>query len=98
MSRRNADSVVEHSDGSLVFIEPHETLEPFKQFLEGVQESSRRAKEDNQIVKYAQTRTQSPMRACHLENALTATQKTTICATSTRAFILMFRKTSHSRV
>ncbi|KAK3650759.1 hypothetical protein LTR56_006164 [Elasticomyces elasticus] len=45
----NADAVVQHSHGSLVFVEPHEIFEPFTDFLDDTQASSSRH------VKYAQT-------------------------------------------
>ncbi|KAK5711833.1 hypothetical protein LTR17_018201 [Elasticomyces elasticus] len=45
----NADAVVQHSNGSLVFVEPHEIFEPFTDFLDDTQASS------SQHVKYAQT-------------------------------------------
>ncbi|KAK5687307.1 hypothetical protein LTS10_001445 [Elasticomyces elasticus] len=45
----NADAVVQHSNGSLIFVEPHEIFEPFTDFLDDTQASSSRH------VKYAQT-------------------------------------------
>jgi len=53
----NADAVVEQEDGSMIFVEPHETVEPFERFLHDLQESSKTAGLDGRNVKYAQTRT-----------------------------------------
>lgn len=55
---RNADSVVQLKDGSLVFVEPEETHEDFVTFLEYVTEDarSRGNNEGTRPVRYAQTR------------------------------------------
>ncbi|KAK3107962.1 hypothetical protein LTR53_017962 [Teratosphaeriaceae sp. CCFEE 6253] len=45
----NADAVVEAADGSLVFVEPHEIVEPFGDFLSAIQEPLA------EHVRYAQT-------------------------------------------
>lgn len=54
---RNADAVVERKDGSMVFVEPYETFEAFKEFLDYVRADSHSSAEGRQKpVKYAQTR------------------------------------------
>lgn len=55
---RNADAVVDLEDGSLAFVEPHETYEDFEEFLEYVQSGSESRGDDRgtKPVKYAQTR------------------------------------------
>ncbi|KAK5117775.1 hypothetical protein LTR85_008750 [Meristemomyces frigidus] len=53
--RGNADAVVEQGDGSQAFVEPHETFEPFKRFLEDVRSSSQMFGKAGSNVKYAQT-------------------------------------------
>lgn len=55
--KRNADAVVSLQDGRLVFAEPYERNEEFPDFLDYVQKSSSKGKEDTANVKYAQTRT-----------------------------------------
>ena len=54
----NADSVVE-KNGSLVFVEPHETSEEFSNFLDYIQEDASHSVDGRirRSVKYAQTRT-----------------------------------------
>ncbi|KAK5137256.1 hypothetical protein LTR08_000226 [Meristemomyces frigidus] len=51
----NADAVVEQEDGSLVFVEPHETFELFEHFLGDVQAGAEAVEQDGSNVKYAQT-------------------------------------------
>lgn len=60
----NADGVVELDDGSLLFVEPHQTKENFVDFLQYVQEdSASRIPSPPEIrnVKYAQTRTSTSL-------------------------------------
>ena len=56
---RNADAVVQQENGLLLFVEPWETLEPFSEFLDYIQQDSRSSEGYNapRNVKYAQTRT-----------------------------------------
>ncbi|OQO14552.1 hypothetical protein B0A48_01431 [Cryoendolithus antarcticus] len=53
----NADAIVEQNEGSLLFVEPHETDEPFEDFLGYVQEDSTFPEDrlQDRHVKYAQT-------------------------------------------
>lgn len=70
-SCRNADAVVEKADGSLVFVEPHETFELFEQFLDDIRKSAmingHGTRPTN--VKYAQTRT-TPTTAPRTQTAM----------------------------
>jgi hypothetical protein len=57
---RNADGIVEQDDGSLLFVEPHQTQENFITFVRYVQEDCSAPvplPPDVRNVKYAQTRT-----------------------------------------
>lgn len=59
-SARNADAVVKRQDGSMVFAEPYETFEAFKEFLDHVRADGHPPAEGRQKpVKYAQTRQSS---------------------------------------
>lgn len=55
---RNADSVIQLEERSLVFVEPHETYENFEEFLEYVSHDTNGNQGDTIMrpVKYAQTR------------------------------------------
>ena len=54
--RRNADAVVEQEDGTSLFVEPHETFEPFQDFLHSIIHSPPESPDSNHHhdVKYAQ--------------------------------------------
>jgi hypothetical protein len=59
----NADGVVELDNGSLLFVEPHQTKENFVDFLHYVQQDSAASvpsPPEIRNVKYAQTRTSLP--------------------------------------
>ena len=63
-SHSNADGVVEQEDGSLLFVEPHQTKENFVEFMRYVQKDSESpvpAAGETRNVKYAQTRMPSAM-------------------------------------
>jgi hypothetical protein len=56
---RNADGIVEQDDGSLLFVEPHQTQENFVAFMRYVQEDCATpvpSSPEVRNVKYAQTR------------------------------------------
>jgi hypothetical protein len=60
---RNADGIVEQGDGSLLFVEPHQTQENFVEFMRYVQEDCAAplpSAPEIRNVKYAQTRRQYP--------------------------------------
>ncbi|KAK5167737.1 uncharacterized protein LTR77_007436 [Saxophila tyrrhenica] len=67
--RGNADAVVEDENGQPLFVQPHETPEPFNEFLDYVHQDTQCPPEqqNGRNVKYAQTRTSiSPPSPIHL--------------------------------